>query len=124
VRTAKAQRGGAAGKILANNRATHGTIIPTKGFHQTAQGCEETSYLGSARANVFPTLKELHSTGLSPRRSSHGWRVTRMHRFWSNPFRVAALSLSFPRVARSSQPWALSWNPVGIFRLPAQLSRG
>ena len=34
-----------------------------------------------------------------------------------NPFRVVLLLPRFPRVARSSQPWALLRNPFGIQRL-------
>src|ERR1043166_3858207 len=38
---------------------------------------------------------------------------------WSrNPFRVVTVRTSLPRVARSSQPWALRRNPFGIRRLP------
>ncbi len=33
---------------------------------------------------------------------------------WRNPFRVCPLVGSVPRVARSSQPWALMHNPFGI----------
>ena len=33
---------------------------------------------------------------------------------WQNPFRVCSLIGSIPRVARSSQPWALMRNPFGI----------
>src|SRR5882724_7686332 len=33
---------------------------------------------------------------------------------WRNPFRVCPLVGSIPRVARSSQPWALMHNPFGI----------
>src|SRR5258707_310438 len=36
-----------------------------------------------------------------------------------NPFRVVVPRWRFPRVARSSQPWALLRNPFGILRFAA-----
>src|SRR5205823_1381024 len=56
------------------------------------------------------TLKEL---GL------WGFLVPKTARLCCNPFRVGKLRGRFPRVARSSQPWAGGQNPfrIGLFRI-------
>ena len=42
----------------------------------------------------------------------------------SNPFRVEGILRTTPRVARSSQPWAEGWNPVGILQLFSRKALG
>src|SRR6266478_5406989 len=80
-----------------------GTSIP-QGLRPPAQGCEERATLGLRRGGDS-TLKGLWSF---------------LARAWSDAGRATTLSgLShhlalFPRVARSSQPWALGRNPFGI----------
>src|SRR5437867_13280134 len=70
--------------------------IPT-GLYRPAQGCEERATLG-VRMERIPT-----PTGL---RQSDGNGC--------NPVGVGEFFRREPRVARSSQPWAECWNPVGI----------
>src|SRR6266704_2547719 len=71
-----------------------------KGFRNKAQGCEGRATLGKG-ARCFTT-----PTGLWPRCAA----VAVIH----NPFRVVIDRTHDPRVARSSQPWALLRNPFGI----------
>src|SRR6266699_3537771 len=71
-----------------------------KGFRNKAQGCEGRATLGKG-GRCFTT-----PTGLRPvRATAAGGR---------NPFRVVIDRPHDPRVARSSQPWALLRNPFGI----------
>src|SRR6266581_6645397 len=75
-------------------------FIP-KGFRPKAKGLRGTSYPGWA-VLVVPT-----PTGL--------WRARRF--VGHNPVGVEPISPpGFPRVARSSQPWAGGHNPIGIDR--------
>src|SRR6266566_8025991 len=71
-----------------------------KGFRNKAQGCEGRATLGKG-GRYFTT-----PTGLRPRCAA----VTSGR----NPFRVVIDWTHDPRVARSSQPWALLRNPFGI----------
>src|SRR5438094_47052 len=72
-----------------------------KGLCPSAQGCEERATLGN-RARSLPTLKGLQRC----------LAVLGRRKIWSrNPFRVEFTPSSPPRVARSSQPWALRRNP-------------
>src|SRR5436190_19022995 len=71
-----------------------------KGFCNKAQGCEGRATLGKRR-RCFTT-----PTGLRP-----GCAAVAGGR---NPFRVGIDRTHDPRVARSSQPWALLRNPFGI----------
>src|SRR5258708_36258175 len=73
-----------------------------KGFRNKAQGCEGRATLGKG-GRCFTT-----PTGLRPR-----WAVVGV---CPNPFRVVIDRARDPRVARSSQPWALLRNPFGIRR--------
>src|SRR6266700_5130601 len=73
-----------------------------KGFRNKAQGCEERATLGKG-GRCFTT-----PTGLWP-----GCVAVAVDR---NPFRVVIDRAHDPRVARSSQPWALLRNPFGIRR--------
>src|SRR6266446_3675538 len=70
--------------------------IPT-GLCPSAQGCEERTTLG-VRIERIPTPAGLWQ--------SRGDRC--------NPVGVGEFFRLGPRVARSSQPWAEGWNPVGI----------
>ena len=69
-----------------------------KGLCPPAQGCEQRATLGELRREV-PTPTGLRPPSLLNRR---------------NPVGVDRARVTFPRVARCSQPWALSRNPVGI----------
>src|SRR5258708_8165333 len=75
-----------------------------KGFRPKAQGCEERATLGRNRGRDL-TLKGLRH---------------RVSACWSQPAPATTLSglthsrQPFPRVARSSQPWAGGRNPLGI----------
>ncbi len=73
-----------------------------KGLRPPAQGCEARATLGGGR-NHLPT-----PTGLRSERHSHD----------TTPLGLSPVPSRFPRVARASQPLALSQNPVGI-QLPA-----
>ncbi len=73
-----------------------------KGCHLLAQGCAERATLGK-RTAAGPTLKGLQQPKA---------------RVWCNPFRVGAMLGWLPRVARSAQPWANRWHPVGILCRP------
>ena len=79
------------------------TLSIPKGLSPSAQGCEERTTLGvksGRRANP-------ERVAASPFRRS-GWnRATTLST-------LARGSGLFPRVARSSQPWALGRNPFGI----------
>ncbi len=68
-----------------------------------AQGCEERASLG----------KRVHDLFQPQRGCGMDSRVTEGR----NPVGVDVDIASLPRVARSSQPWALRRNPVGILRL-------
>ena len=74
--------------------------IPT-GLRPPAQGCEPASYPGCWRPGRF------NPNGVVALRPAHG----------HNPVGVGRMMAGFPRVARSSQPWALGRNPVGIQRI-------
>ncbi len=76
--------------------------IPT-GFRNKAQGCEERATLGQ-RCSKIPNPNGVEAPSLR-------WILTSMGR---NPFGVDKSSMLLPRVARSSQPWALLRNPFGI----------
>src|SRR5438034_6709680 len=78
--------------------ANHSTevSIPT-GLYRPAQGCEERATLG-VRSERIPTPPGLQQT------DGNG----------CNPVGVGEFFPPGPRVARSSQPWAEGWNPVGI----------
>src|SRR5205814_6227235 len=78
-----------------------------KGFWLKAQGCEERATLGPQRAKV-PT-----PTGL--------WPTTAI--FATTPLGLRSLRFGFPRVARSSQPWAGGLNPFGIGQVSPALAR-
>ena len=73
--------------------------IPT-GLHHSAQGCPVGgTTLGNVNHN-FP----------QPQRGC----INRSRAGGFNPFRVVEFSEWFPRVARSSQPWAECHYPVGV----------
>ena len=73
--------------------------IPT-GLHHSAQGCPVGgTTLGNVNHN-FP----------QPQRGC----INRSRAGGFNPFRVVKFSGRFPRVARSSQPWAIRHYPVGV----------
>ena len=76
--------------------------IPT-GFRQSAQSCEQRATLGK-REKRIPTLKELCPLVNQKRINDND--ATRVG--------VVDVSECEPKVAPSSQPWAESWNPVGI----------
>src|SRR5438270_1734632 len=78
-----------------------------KGLCPPAQGCEERATLGN-RARALPTLKGLRHCSVV---------IGRPDIWVHNPFRVEFVPSSPPRVARSSQPWALRRNPFGILGL-------
>src|SRR5438067_796952 len=79
-------------------RILKGPIL--KGLCPSAQGCEERATLGDDDG-VNSTLKGLRRC-LAVLEVEKTWR--------RNPFRVGKVRGRFPRVARSSQPWALSRN--------------
>src|SRR6266478_668770 len=74
-----------------------------KGFRNKAQGCEGRATLGKG-GGCFTTPTGLRGCGL----------VARAIAVSRNPFRVVIDRTHDPRVARSSQPWALLRNPFGI----------
>src|SRR6266436_6017462 len=75
--------------------------IPT-GFRNKAQGCEGRATLGKGgRYFTTPTGLRLGCAAVA---------------VGHNPFRVVIDQTHDPRVARSSQPWALLRNPFGIRR--------
>src|SRR2546422_214988 len=74
-----------------------------KGFRHKAQGCEERATLGSC-VRSMTTLKGLRPTATAVQRGR-------------NPVGVVKHRPPLPRVARSSQPWALLRNPFGILSL-------
>ena len=73
--------------------------IPT-GFRPPAQGCEARATLGYQSENI------INPNGVVPLTQRGGKR--------HNPVRVGIKLIRSPRVARSSQPWALCRNPFGI----------
>src|SRR5216683_5515088 len=88
-------------RLMPRTRQRFVERIP-KGFRSKAQGCEGRATLGKG-GRCFTT-----PTGLWPRCATIA--VGR------NPFRVVIDPTPDPRVARSSQPWALLRNPFGIRR--------
>src|SRR5438093_13241620 len=78
------------------------STIP-KGLHQSAQGCEERA-----------TLDQAHKLLPNP-----NWVASMSRPEVPQPLQGCEPSGRTPRVARSSQPWAKSYNPVGIVRLIA-----
>src|SRR6266446_3422437 len=74
-----------------------------KGFCNKAQGCEERATLGSC-VRSMTTLKGLRPTATAAQRGH-------------NPVGVVKHRLLVPRIARSSQPWALLRNPFGILSI-------
>src|SRR4051812_22689858 len=68
-----------------------------KAFNPIAQGCEERATLGH-HLHAKPTLKGLQQARL-PMQPFQGWTLVRGR----------------PRVARSSQPWAIGWNAFGVW---------
>src|SRR4051812_33819408 len=88
---------------MANGEWRMAKLLTSKRFHRIAQGCEERATLGSVSPER-PTLKGLHHRrGLSPS--------------LLQPLR-GCLVFEIPRVARTSQPWAIGWNlfEVGLLR--------
>ena len=79
----------------------HPSAIPT-GLRPPAQGCEERATLGTGRQ------------ASKPQRGCDRFRCS--HRMMPQPFQGCIRCPVFPRVARSSQPWALCRNPFGIHR--------
>src|SRR5206468_50664 len=81
---------------------THQSVLPSgpipKGLRPPAQGCEPARYPGKS---CEPCL---NPNGVAPTLSAHG----------RNPVGVGSSRRDGPRVARSSQPWALLQNPFGI----------
>jgi hypothetical protein len=75
-----------------------------KGWRHSAQGCERRATLGNGREEP-PTLKGLCPPG-QPHAAAQAADAT------LSGLRVRGCA--GPRVARSSQPWALRRNPVGI----------
>jgi hypothetical protein len=75
-----------------------------KGWRHSAQGCEGRATLGNCREEP-PTLKGLHPPG-QQRASAQALDATLSG--------LRAGRHGRPRVARSSQPRAERWNPVGI----------
>ena len=86
------------GKFERNAGSACGSAIP-KGLCPSAQGCEERATLGCCRGDFQPQRGCVKFPPLN-----------------HNPVGVVCLLPRFPRVARSSQPWALCRNPVGIQR--------
>jgi hypothetical protein len=72
-----------------------------KGLRPKAQGCSARATLGRLNRNATTP------TGLRPIQPY--WLAQRR-----NPFRVVSFAAVEPRVAHSSQPWALGRNAVGI----------
>ena len=75
------------------------SLIPT-GLHQSAQGC---------RVREATLGNVIHYSPQPQRGCINGGRAG-----GCNPFRVVKSPGRFPRVARSSQPWAECYYPVGV----------
>ena len=69
-----------------------------KGLHQSAQGCRAREATLGHRAEISPNPE----------------RVAAKCTDDATPLGLVNVSIRLPRVARSSQPWAERWNPVGI----------
>ena len=81
--------------------------VNPKGIPSLSPGLRGTSYPGCDRSKNTPTLKELqHVTDTTAARQKPAPCF--------NPFRVDHNSGTQPRVARSSQPRAGGYNPLGI----------
>ena len=70
-----------------------------KGLHRSAQGCPVG---GTTLGDVCKYFPQPQRGCIIPRRADG-----------RNPFRVVEFSGCFPRVARSSQPWAEGRSPFG-----------
>ncbi len=77
-----------------------------KGIPPQSPGLRGTSYPGLQWQNSFQPRR-----GCGP---IHFYYTSPMVGTGHNPFRVVHFSTVFPRVARSSQPWAGGHNPFGI----------
>jgi hypothetical protein len=84
--------------------------VNPEGIPSISPGLRAASYPGCEASKDSPTLK-----GLKPPARPTEARQEPAPRY--NPFRVEHTSRTQPRVARSSQPWARGYNPVGIERL-------
>src|SRR6266446_5186186 len=91
-----------ANALSADNTQVRGASSIPKGLRPPAQGCEQRATLGN-HAESVPTLKGFCQL-FDPAYSKTA----------PQPFQGCRCLAWSPRVARSSQPWALLRNPFGI----------
>jgi len=92
-----------------SNARTSGSAIPT-GLCRPAQGCEERAVREANHrgcCSVFPWVAVRKVS--NPNGVASGF-----HRLAATPLGLFSRLPRCPRVARSSQPWALGRNPLGI----------